>query len=201
MAERGVVGAILRGYADPRASMARQVEAGLSEPRALAHLMLACGLGFLASLPNALRISPEIAAEAPVAGAVAAHLFGYLLVAPLLLYAVAAAVHLGARAFGGRGGFLAARSALFWSLVLGAPIALALALVGVVAQATAGTAGLPIVAPLRYAGMALWLWLFAACLAEAEGFRRSGAVAVAMFSAFAALAAATAMLAGRLAPA
>jgi hypothetical protein len=192
-----LAGAIFRGYADPRGSMARQIAAGPSEPRALLYLMLACGLGFVASLPNALRISGSIEADDPLSAAIAAHLFGYLLLAPLLLYGVAALVHLCARAFGGLGGFPEARMALFWALLLGAPIALGLALVGVVVPITLGAVSLSAIEVMRYAGLAFWLWLFAACLAEAERFPRSDRVALVLLAAFAGLAALTAILAGR----
>jgi Yip1 domain len=196
-AEGSLVGAIFRGYSDPRASMARQFAAGPSEPRALVYVLIACVLGLVASLPNALRVSGSIAAEDAVSAAIAAHLFGYLFLAPLLLYGVAALVHLSARAFGGRGGFLEARMALAWALLLGVPIALALSLLGVVVPIALGPAGLPAIELMRYAGLAFWLWLFAACLAEAEGFPRSGRVAVAVLAAFAALAVLTTLLAGR----
>jgi hypothetical protein len=132
MAE-GLVDAIWHGWRDPRGAMARQVAAGLSEPRALVHLMLACGLYFVASLPNAVREARALAV--PDEGAIAAHLFAWIAVAPLLAYALAALVHLAALAFGARGGFLAARAALFWSALLAAPVALALAVIGVGAEA------------------------------------------------------------------
>ena len=72
-----------------------------------------------------------------------AHLFGYVALAPLIAYGLAAVVHLVARAFGARGSFLAARAALFWSALAAAPVALGVALVGVAAEAAGqGAAGL-----------------------------------------------------------
>jgi len=120
---RGLVAAMAQAWSDPRGAMARQVAGGLSETRALQHLTLACGLGFVASAPAAVRRAQALQ-DVPDAltGVIAAHLFGYVFVAPLLLYAVAALLHLAARAFGGRGGFLGARAALFWAALLGAPI-------------------------------------------------------------------------------
>jgi hypothetical protein len=181
----GLVDAIWRGWRDPRGAMRAQVAAGLSEPRALFHLIAACGLCFVASLPNALRSARALEIADPVEGAIAAHLFGWLAVAPLLAYALAALAHLGARAFGGRGGFLGARAALFWSGLLGAPIALALAAAGVAAEAL--PALLRPVTWLGYAGLVFWLWLFAASLAEAEGFA-TGRVAAVVLAAFAGIA-------------
>jgi hypothetical protein len=194
MAE-GLVDSIRHGWRDPRASMARQVAAGLSEGRALVHLMLACGLLFVASLPNAIRESRALSIEDPVEGAIAAHLFGFLALAPLLAYGLAVLVHLAARAFGARGGFRAARAALFWSALLAAPVALALALLGTAIEALV-PALLPLATGLGYAGLAFWLWLFAASLAEAEGFAATGRVAAVVAAAFAGLAGLLGLAAG-----
>lgn len=172
-----------RAYRRPRAEMARQVAGGLSETRAMAHLFLGCGLVFLASLPNAIRAARGLAIDSPLAGAVAAHLFGYFFVAPLLLYGAAALTHLLARAFGGRGGFLAARSALFWSLLLGGPVALGLSMLGMIGEAAGGKL-LPLISVLGYAGLGFWVWLFSASLAEAEGFSTTGRVAAILAVAF-----------------
>lgn len=190
----GLVDAIWRGWRHPRAAMARQVAAGLSEPRALFQLMLACGLFFVASLPNAIREARGLEIDDPVQGAIAAHLFGWLAVAPLLAYGLAAIVHLVARAFGGSGGFIAARAVLFWSALLVAPVALGLALLGAGIEATA-PAALPLAALLGYAGLAFWLWLFAASLAEAEGFVATTRVAAVVAATLAALAGLVGLLA------
>lgn len=188
MAE-GIVAAMARSYRDPRAEMARQVAAGLTEARALAHLFLACGLGFVASLPGAVRKAQGLGdVPDPLAGTVSAYLFGYLFVAPLLFYGLAALLHLVARAFGGRGGFLGARAALFWVALLGAPIALGLALAGALAEIAGGAGLLPWIDYLGYAGLAFWLWLLAASLAEVEGFAATRRVAAALALAFAGLA-------------
>jgi hypothetical protein len=186
MAE-GLVDAVVRGWRDPRGAMAQEADRGLSEARALVHLMLACGLFFVASLPNAVREARALAIDDPVEGAVSAHLFGYLALAPLLAYGVAGLVHLVARGFGGRGGFLAARAALFWSLLLVAPLVLLLSLLGVAAEAAVAVL-LPFTTLLGYAVLAVWVWLFAASLAEAEGFSATGKVAAVVAAAFAGIA-------------
>lgn len=176
--------------------MAAQARQGLSEPRALVHLMAACGLYAVASLPAAVRTAADLVVDDPLSGSIAAHLFGYLFVGPLAAYGAAAVVHLIARAFGGTGSFLAARAALFWSLLLGTPIALALALLGVPAEAL-GSAGLLLsIQLLGYAGLGCWLWVFAASLAEMEGFEVTGRVAAAVLAAFAGIALVLAALAG-----
>lgn len=184
----GLVDAVAHGWRAPRAAMAGERERGLSEGRALVHLMLACFLLFVASLPNAVREARTLAIDDAVEGAVSAHLFAYLALAPLLAYAAAALVHLAARAFGASGSFLAARAAVFRSLLLAAPLALAAAVLGALAEA--GAPGLlPWLAALRYAVLAAWLWFFAASLAEAEGFATGpvAAVAAAVFAGVAGL--------------
>lgn len=194
MAE-GLVDAIAQGWRAPRAAMAREVACGLNEGRALVHLMIACGVLFVASLPNAVREARTLGIDDAVEGAVSAHLFAYLALAPLLAYAFAALAHLAARGFGAAGGFLAARAAVFWSLLLAAPLALAASVLGAVAEATA-PALLPWLDALGYAVVAAWLWYFAASLAEAEGFAATGRVAAVAAAVLAGLAGLLGLVAG-----
>jgi hypothetical protein len=191
----GLVADMARAYRNPRASMARQLDA-LAEPRALFYLMAACGVLFVASVPQAIRTARLIDAAEPVQAAIGAHLFGFLFVAPLMLYGVAAVAHGLARLCGGRGSALGARMALFWSLLLLAPVALMIALVTAMAEIAAGPAVLPWASVLGYAGLALWLWIFAGCLAEAERFERSGRVAAFVAGSFGVVAILVALLAG-----
>lgn len=192
----GLVAAMAAAYPDPRGSMARQIASGLAEARALFYLMAGCGILFVASVPNALRAARDIEADEPVSAALGAHLFGYLFLAPVLLYGAALVVHWIASGFGGRGTALRARTAVFWSLLLAGPLALAIALVGVVAEVAAGPAVLPWAEILSYAGFAFWLWILAACLAEAEGFKSTGVVAAVVIAAFGGTAGLLALLAG-----
>ena len=185
-----------RAYRHPRRTMAQHIDQGLSEPHALFNLAAACLLLFLASLPNAVREAASLDVDEPLTATIAAHIFGYFFVAPLLFYFAAAATHLVARAFGGEGSFLSARSALFWSALLGGPIAMLLSLVGVGAQVLGLPAQLPWLSYLGYAGLAFWLWLFAASLAEAEGFAATREVLAMLALVFAGVAVAVTMLAG-----
>jgi len=173
---RGLVDGIARAWRAPRRAMAAEVAAGLSERRALLHLLLACGLLFVASLPMAVRSSAGLAVDEPVSAAVSAHLFAWGALAPLLGYALAAAVQLVARAFGGRGGFLGARAALFWSALAAAPAALAVSVIGALGTVLAGRV-LPQLAWLAFPAFGLWVWIFAASLAETQGFDSTGRVA------------------------
>ena len=195
----GLVAAMGRAYRDPRGAMAEQVADGLSEPRALFHLVLAAALFFVASMPSAIREARQLGIDDPVSGAIAAHLFAYGFVAPLLAYAAAAVLHLVARAFGGRGGFLGARAALFWAALLCGPIALALSLAGVGAELVTASGRLPLLGLMSYAGLGFWLWLLAASLAETEGFDGTLRVALVVGAGFAGIAAVLAAMSGRLA--
>jgi hypothetical protein len=192
---RGLVDRIFRSWRDPRGAMQEEVAAGLGENRALVHLMLACGLFFVASLPTALRQARGIEADDPVSAAIAAHLFAWGALAPLAAYGLAAVVHLAARGFGAQIGFLAARAAFFWSALALAPFAVLAALVDVAAELAAPRV-LPWIGWLDYAGLALWLWVFSGSLAVAEGFERTGRVAAVVAAGFAGVAGLLAVLAG-----
>ena len=151
--------------------MAAQVAAGLSEARALVHLMLACGLFFVASLPNAVRerrgAGGRRAGRAP---AVAAHLFAWGALAPLLGYGAGG---------GGASGRARLRRARRLSRARGrrcsgrrcrgaggAGDRRRRAVGGGRDRAAAAVARLARLSPRS----ALWVWMFAASLAEAEGF-------------------------------
>jgi hypothetical protein len=114
---------ILESYVRPRQVFRRKLEGGTHEGRALATLIGACLLIFVAQWPGLARaahINPAIPLDARMGGA----LLGTLFLLPPIAYAVAALSHLVARAFGGRGSFFSARLALFWSLLAVSPLML-----------------------------------------------------------------------------
>lgn len=193
-ASGGVTFALFATWRNPRGVMAEVLDRG-GEAHSLFCLMMACTLLFVASTPDAIRTARIIDANEPLSAAIGAHLFGFFFVAPLLLYGVGVLAHIGARAFGGRGTFAAARAALFWSLLTIGPVALALAVFGVFAETSAAVL-LPWLQLLGYAGLAFWLWIFASCLAEAEGFRHSGKVTAVVLGAFGLIAALLALISG-----
>jgi hypothetical protein len=114
---------ILESYLRPRQVFRRKLEGGTHEGRALATLIGACLLIFVAQWPGQAReahINPAIPLDARMGGA----LLGTLFLLPPITYAVAALSHLAARAFGGTGSFFSARLALFWSLLAVSPLML-----------------------------------------------------------------------------
>ena len=152
---------MLRAWVRPRAVIRQKLGQGPREDRALAVLMAACGLLFLAQWPvhaRAAYYDPATPLEARLGGALLASLF----LLPLLAYAVAGLSHLVARLFGGRGQGFGARLALFWALLAVAPVTL---LQGLVAGMVGPSPGLIAVQVLAGGGF-LWIWL--SMLIEAE---------------------------------
>lgn len=101
--------------------MAARLSEGLREDRALVFLIVACLLMFVAQWPRLqleALIDPDIPLEARLGGA----LMGWLFIAPLALYAIAALSRIIARLLGGQGSWLSARMALFWSLLAVTPL-------------------------------------------------------------------------------
>ncbi len=151
---------IVESYRRPRAVLRRRIE-GSDEGRALAVLMGACLLIYVSqwpSLARAAELDPAIPLDARLGGALMATIF----VLPLLAYGLAFLSHGVARLFGGRGTGLAARIALFWSLLAVSPLMLFQGLVG-------GLVGPGPALTVTGAGVALaFLYLWANALIEAE---------------------------------
>lgn len=154
---------IFRSWRTPRDVLRRQLAQGVREDRALAILMVACVLIFVAQLPRLARqahLSDDIPLQALFSGA----LLGWVFLAPLFFYALAAVSHLIARAFGGQGSWFGARLALFWALLAASPVWLFHGLVagfigpGIVLTAVSGL----------LAVLLLYIWLSG--LHGAEGF-------------------------------
>ncbi|MGR3650635.1 MAG: YIP1 family protein [Roseovarius sp.] len=158
---------MLRGYVAPRVVMRKQLAAP-AEDRALIYLLLACGLFFVARLP-ALSRQDHMMTDSPGFAALASGSFlGAVIFAPLVFYAIAALSHLVARALGGTGSWVGARLALFWSLLMVAPLVL---LRGLTEAMTGPGAALSITG---FAVGIAFLWLWMANLREAEFGARKG---------------------------
>lgn len=151
---------ILATYRGPGRVVARLLQAGQREDRALAMLMAGCLLVFVSGWPEASRRAHLEGIELnPILGA---SLFSWIFVAPLIFYALAALSHVIARIFGGKGSFYSARLALFWALLAIGPLTLLNGLVeGFVGEG-----------PVQIGVGALWLagflWFWIAGLVQAE---------------------------------
>lgn len=116
-----VVKDIVGAYRHPRAVFRRRLGDTVREDRALAVLMAACVLIFVAQWPRLVRqstFSDEVPLEALMGGA----LLGWVFFVPLAAYAIGALTHLLLRAFRARSTMFSARFALFWALLVAAPI-------------------------------------------------------------------------------
>jgi hypothetical protein len=152
---------ILRGWRAPRALIRAKLGQGVREDRALAVLMGACLLFFVAQWPRLSReafLHPEVPLDARMGGA----LLGWVFIAPLMFYALGAVSHLVARVFGGKGTWFSSRLALFWALLVVSPLVL---LNGLVAGFIGGGTGATAVGVLVLAGF-VYLWI--SMLIEAE---------------------------------
>jgi len=157
---------IAESWRNPGQVMRRLLAGGLREDRALAMLMGACGLMFLARWPmlaRAAHLDPSVPMNARLGGA----LLGLMFLAPLVFYVIAGASRLILRVFGGRMGGFAARLALFWALLASTPAMLVQGL----AEGLAGPGAVSMIVGL--AGLALFLFLWAGNLRAALGSERT----------------------------
>ena len=152
----GIVPDITRGWRDP-AGLAR-AKLGQGEGAALAALLGACALLFVAQWPRLAREAYETP-EVPLEARLGASLLGLVFVLPLFLYALAAFSQLAARAFKVRITGYGARVALFWALLCLTPLLLLNGLAaGFLGQGAAVTAlGLLVLVGFVY----LWLRMLA----------------------------------------
>lgn len=109
-------------YRRPGKVVRRLVQAGQREDRALAILMGACAILFVAQWPRLSREAHLTGQD--INGLLAGALTGWLLFAPLGLYILAWIAHLVARLLRGQGPSFNARMAVFWGLLAATPLAL-----------------------------------------------------------------------------
>ena len=111
---------ILGSYRRPRATYRNRVGDAPREDRAIAVLMGACILVFVAQWP---RLSREaFLSGEDVQMLIGGTLLGWVFIMPLVLYALGTLSHFVARLFGGRGTAYRARFALFWALLCAGPL-------------------------------------------------------------------------------
>jgi hypothetical protein len=117
---------IVRTWRAPRAVLRSILDQGRREDRAIAYLMIACFLIFIAQWPRLSRTAVGFdlppGAVAPELDRLMAYEFlAWLMVWPLFLYFLAGATHLVAKAMGGKGTMYGARIALFWTMLATSP--------------------------------------------------------------------------------
>lgn len=110
----------LEAWGGPRASLRAELADGPTEGRLLAFLLLSLLLAWLADLP---RMMQEAARLGLAGGEIAGMAFvSYMLLSPLLIYALAGMVTLSARLLGGKGSHFAHRAAIFWGALCTFPL-------------------------------------------------------------------------------
>lgn len=148
-------------YRGPRRVMQRLLTMGQREDRALAILMGACFIVFIAQMPRLSREAHLTGRELNML--LGGALLGWLFIAPLLLYGLAGLSHLIARLLGGQGNWFGARLALFWSLLASTPLLL---LHGLVAGFIGPGPGLQAVG---FVWFTIFAWFWISSLLQAEG--------------------------------
>lgn len=154
-------------WRDPAAAMRGAADGPVREDRALATLMLAMALMYLARLPDLARqaaIDPAV----PLDARMGITLFAMLFVVPLFAYAVAFASHLTLTALGRPGRAYGARLALFRALLAISPAVLAQGVLVGLAGAANPAARL---AGVVVFGLFLWVWLKSLAAARPAGVR------------------------------
>ncbi len=158
---------IVRTWRGPRAVMRDLLAQGRREDRAVAYVISACLLIFVAQGP---RLSRQAAGFDLAPGAEARditellsyELFAWLMIWPLALYVIGAITHVLAKIVGGKGTFYTARLALFWALLASTPVLL---LYGLMAGFVGPGVQTQVVGAIWVAAFG-WIWL--QCLREAE---------------------------------
>ncbi|MGV6811041.1 MAG: Yip1 family protein [Brevirhabdus sp.] len=160
-----LTGDIMESWRAPSRVMRRHLSHGPQEARALTFLLIACFLFFVAQTPDLSRQAHLNPSGDGMMAMASARFWGAVLLAPLFFYALAGLSHILARFLGGRGSYYGARLALFWSLLVVAPLILARGLlVGFLGMGpVAGATGLII-------GLAfVFYWMSALRVAEQGG--------------------------------
>lgn len=158
---------MIRTWRQPRRVMRSLLAMGRREDRAIAYLMAACLIIFIGQLPIIARWDagfnvPQGTEDMELAGRLGYALLSWLMIWPLVMYILAALVHLVAMVLGGKGSWYSARLALFWTLLSTTP---ALLLYGLMNGFNGPGAGTNLVG-------AIWVGAFFVigilCLIEAE---------------------------------
>lgn len=118
----GVSSNILATYRGPGRVVRGILSDGPREDRALAYLMAACLMMFIAQWPRLARQAHINGEE--LNALLGANLLSFVFIAPLLFYIVAGIARLIGRVLGGNGTGYGARLALFWALLATSPLQL-----------------------------------------------------------------------------
>jgi len=116
----GVANDMMRAYIAPVSVFRARIGTVAREERALAVLMGACLLIFVAQWPRLQRQAFETGEDFQIL--VGGALFAWMFAMPLIAYTASLITHLLARLVGGKGTGFGARFALFWALLVASPL-------------------------------------------------------------------------------
>ena len=156
---------IIRTWRSPRAVMRDLLAMGQREDRAVAYLMAGCLLIFIAQWPRLSRVAFLTGDEFD--RLVAYELLSWLIIWPLVLYLVAAIIHLARWVIWRKGAPWTARLALFWAVLAASPMGL---LYGLMAGFLGSGTGTDLVGGI---------WLGAMAIFAIQGLREAGQLDVA----------------------
>lgn len=186
-----LVNDIVHSYRRPRVVFGGLLVRGADEKTGLVFLLLAMALGFVSQLPGVARRAntpdaeldaaiieerddvrpiegvevPDALVDAKFQALVSAEIMIWFLILPLVFYGVAMLGHVVMRALGRRPNTVASRLALFWALVVAAPLKLFHGLVfGMIGPGPALT-----IAGFLWFAVLMWVWTANLRVASAEG--------------------------------
>ncbi|QDL92947.1 hypothetical protein FDP22_14845 [Paroceanicella profunda] len=173
-----LLGRVLAGYGGVRASFRMEEERRPQESRLLFYAMLAMTVVFVARLPALVRDipPPQPGADDPGPAFVGALFVSHVLFGPLMLYVLAAVSHVVSGWLGGQGSHYASRLALFWALLLVAPLTLVAGMINSLAR----MGGVDLAELPSAVASLVSLWFWSLCLTEAERFEHSAPTFIAL---------------------
>ncbi|MEM6309017.1 MAG: YIP1 family protein [Pseudomonadota bacterium] len=144
---------IVATYRGPGKVVSRLLALGPREDRAVAILMGACALMFVAQLPRLSRDAHLVGGDLNMM--IGGALMGWIFVAPLVFYLIAWISHVVLKIFGSAAGSWSSRIVLFWALLAATPFFLLLGLV----QGFIGDGVQATVIAACWAIAFLWFWI------------------------------------------
>lgn len=112
---------ILRSWRSPRRVVGGILARGPREDLAIVFLMIGCGLIFLAQWPRLIAAAQQDQAV-PVQAMLGGGLMGWMFIAPLVFYGIAAVIRVLMLGVGVRASWYSVRLSLFWAVLAVSPL-------------------------------------------------------------------------------
>lgn len=118
---------IIGSYRSPRKTVRAQLNAGVREEVNLFYVMMFGLMNFVSQLPNIAKTAATTSQS--LAGLTAQQFVASVFMMPLMLYVIAAVVHMIMRVFNSKATYGEARRVLFWAALVTVPFVLILGIV------------------------------------------------------------------------